>query len=36
MAEAVTKKHEPKEDNRKLEALQQAISQLEKSYGKAR
>ncbi|MBI5778404.1 MAG: recombinase RecA [Planctomycetes bacterium] len=34
MAETTTKKHEPKEDNKKLEALQQAISQLEKSYGK--
>jgi recombination protein RecA len=36
MAEATAKKHEPKEkeDGKKLEALQQAISQLEKSYGK--
>lgn len=34
MTDATPKKNDPKESNKKLEALQEAISQLEKSYGK--
>jgi recombination protein RecA len=34
MPETTTKKTEPKEDNKKLEALQQAITQIEKNFGK--